>query len=234
MNIRRIIEIDFRRCFKGLVKGKLFLLLLTVLGGIVGVAGAFYAIDDKNKYDAAASVYSIAYGSYSESEQGISAIRTYSDIIKSYRVSERAALLLGDSTITKEVVYDMIRVDSLVVEGTTYLYENNSSVINIHAESEDADKAMRVVNAVADAFVLEINSLSEIPSTQVLDYAYDTEVSYNAKEMQAIVIACSLVGGLLLGCLIILYKIIFSRKIVTVNDASLHGQFEIIGVIPRF
>lgn len=234
MDIKRIINIDFRRCLKGLIKGKYFIILLSVMGGILGGILAFAGMDTENKYDAMATVYSIAYGSYDESEQGLTAIRTYSDIIKSYKVAERAALLLGDSTITKEIVYDAINVEPLVVEGTTYLYEEKSSVISIHAVNEDKNKAIRIVNAVADAFVLEVNGLSEVSSTQVLDYAYEAEISYNACKMQMFAIAGALLGGFFLGCVTILGRIVFSSKIVTVNDASLHGEFDVVGVIPRF
>ena len=227
-------NIDFHRCGKGLLKGKLFILLLTILGGIIGISAALFAVKDHNEYEAVSSVYNISYGSYAESEQGLSALRTYSDIIKSYRVAERAALLLADPTVTKDMIYNMINVDSRVVRGTTYVYEDNSSVILIHANSESESNAIRIVNAVADAFVMEINGISETESTRVLDYAYDGEVVYNAVATQLTVAGAGFVGGFVLGCMIILCGIVFSGKIVSVNDAGLYGQMEIVGVIPRF
>lgn len=234
MVLKRIIEIDLRQCMKSLIKGKIFILLCTLLCGILGILIALFAVKGENEYDATATVYSITYGSYAESEQGVYAIRKYSDIIKSYRVSERAALLLADSSITKEDIYNMIDVESLVVEGTTYLYENNSSVIRLHALHEDQNMAMRVVNAVADAFVLEVNSLSNAESTRVLDYAYTTEISYDAQQTQLLVILISIIAGIFLGCFVILYRIIFSSKVVSVNEASLHSRLEVVGVIPKF
>ena len=58
--------------------------------------------------------------------------------------------------------------------------------------------------------------------------------SYNALQQQALVLAGCCLGMLLLGCFIIWYRIIFSKSIVSVSDASLYGQLEVIGVIPKF
>lgn len=234
MGLQRIVEIDYERCLKGLVRGRVFLMLCTLLGLLIGGLCAYFLVDDQDRYEAEASVYSIAYGSYTDSELGVTAIRTYSDIIKSYKVAERAALLLGDASLTKEDIYHMIRTDERVIEGTTYVYENQSSVIHIWAEFENRQIAMRVANAVADAFVMEVNSMSDVDSTQVLDYAYDAPKSYNALQQQALVLAGCCLGMLLLGCFIIWYRIIFSKSIVSVSDASLYGQLEVIGVIPKF
>ncbi len=234
MDIKRIVNIDFHRCAKGLLKGRLFILFLTVLGSIIGIFAALFVVKNHNEYEAVSSVYNISYGSYAESEEGLSALRAYSDIIKSYRVAERAALLLADPAVTKDMIYNMISVDSRVVRGTTYVYENISSVILIHANSESEGNAIRIVNAVADAFVMEINGISETESTRVLDYAYDGEIVYNAVETQLMVVGAGLIGGFLLGCMIILCRIIFSYKIVSANDAGLYGQIEIVGVIPKF
>lgn len=234
MVIKRIIEIDLYRYIKGLLNGKKVIFLWTLIIGLIGAMAAFFLIEENNEYDATATVYSIAYGSYSESEQAGYAVRKYSDIIKSYKVAERATLLLADKSVSKEDIYNMIYVEPLVIEGTTYLYETTSSVIRIHAVSQKQNMAMQVVNAVADAFVMEVNSLSDVEATQVLDYAYDTEISFNADQTKLVVFIAGIVVGFLLGCLIILYRIIFTDKIVSVNEASIHGELEIVGVIPRF
>lgn len=234
MGIKRLIEIDPQRCFKAIRRGRLFLLFMTVLGLVLGSIAAITLVDDKNRYDAKASVYSMVYGSYEESAEGATVLRAYSDVIKSYRVAERAALLLGDDETTKEEIYEMISVEPLIVTGTTYAYEENSSVLNIHAVDTNQNKAMRVVNAVVDAFVMEVNGVSEISATQVLDYAYDASLVYNALEMQILVAAAGVFGGLLLAVLIILYRVIFSSRIVSANDASLYGTVRLIGAIPKF
>lgn len=234
MNLQRVINIDIRRCFIMLAKKARILFAGSIVGALCGILLILFWIEDEDRYDAQAAVYSIAYGSFDESEKGISAILAYSDIIKSYKIAEKAALLIGDGNLNKEKIYDMIEVEEKVIQGTTYVYENDSSVIRIHAVSNNHDEAVKVVNAVADAFVMEINGISDSNSTDVLDYAYTAEKSYNALLEQAMWLGICIVAGVLICAFYICYKVIFSDTIVSVKDASLYGQFDIIGAIPKF
>ena len=68
MGLQRIVEIDYERCLKGLVRGRVFLMLCTLLGLLIGGLCAYFLVDDQDRYEAEASVYSIAYGSYTDSE----------------------------------------------------------------------------------------------------------------------------------------------------------------------
>lgn len=231
MDFGRIIEIDFGRCFKSLLKNVKWIIYSTVLFFVIGIFVAIFFVDTKNVYDAKSSVYSIAYGSYSESAEGINAIRTYSEIVKSLRVSERAALLLGDDSLDKFTIYDMIEVEEPAVNEFGYVDEE-SAIINIHAYSTNKEDAVRVANAVADAYVMEVTSITMSNSVQVLDEAYDCAVTYNARKNQLLYILAITAVGFLLSCMIIILHEVFSSRIRSLKQGSLYGELEIIGVIP--
>lgn len=234
MNLQKVIDIDYERCLRGLKNNAIRIVIALILGMLVGVVVFAVTGDRDDKYTASASVYSLAYGSYEDSANGISAIRTYSYIIKSYRIAERAALLMNDDAITTEEIYQMINTEEQVIQGTTYVYENQSSVIAIYAESSNMEDAVKVVNAVADAFTIEVNRISGMDFAHVLDYAGSAEKSYNATSS---LLQYTCIGGIfaaMLYVISILAKIIFSDKIVSVKDAGLYGQLEVIGVIPQF
>lgn len=230
MDFGRIIEIDFVRCFKALLKNLKWIICSTILFFVIGILVAVFYVDTENVYDAKSSVYSIAYGSYSESAEGINAIRTYSEIVKSLRVSERAALLLGDDSLDKFTIYDMIEVEQ-ALDANGYP-EEESAIINIHAYSTNKEDAVRVANAVANAYVMEVTSITLTDSVQVLDEAYNCELMYNARKQQLIYIAAITAIGILLSCAIIVLHEIFSSRIRSLNQGSLYGELEIIGVIP--
>ncbi len=234
MNFKRIVNIDFRRCGISLWKGRHIILAEGIIGLILGILLTIFAVPKDNEYTATASVYCISYGDYTESVDGTSAMKTYSGIIKSHRVAEHAAMLIADPDITSEDIYEEIEVDPLVVRGTTYVYENTSPIITMHAVHENENHAVSVVNAVADAFVQEINSLSDTEAIQVLDYAYDGELTYNAMQTCLLVLIGAFVLGIILGCAIILCRVIFTDRVVTVNDAGLFGQLNVVGIIPEF
>lgn len=234
MNFKRIVNIDFRRCAVSLWKGRLFVAAVAVMGLVVGVLAAVFAVPKRNEYTATASVYCISYGSYSESTDGTSILRTYSEIIKSRRIAEHAAMLIADPDITGDDVYEQVSVESMYVQGLTYAYENKTPIVSIYAVNEEENTAVSVVNAVADAFVQEINSLSDAEAIRVLDYAYDGKMTYNAMQTCFLVLAAAAVCGILLGCVIILGRVIFTDRVVSVTDAGLFGQLDVVGIIPEF
>ncbi len=234
MNFNRIVNIDFHRCAVGLWRGRFFVTLMACLGLAAGIVAAVFFVPKENEYTATASVYCAAYGSYSESVNGTNVIRTYSGIIKSHRVADRAAMLIADPNITGDDVYEQIEVDSLYVRGTTYVYESDTPIITMHAVSEDEYIAVSIVNAVADAFVQEANSLSTAEAIQVLDYAYEGELTYNALQTRILVMLIAIICGIFAGCIIILMRVLFTDRVVTVNDAGLYGQLNVVGIIPRF
>ena len=231
MDFGRIIEIDFGRCFKALLKNLKWIIYSTILFFVIGVIVAVFFVETKNVYDAKSSVYSIAYGSYSESAEGINAIKTYSEIVKSLRVSERAALLLGDDSLDKFTIYDMIEVEGPMINSYGYVDEE-SAIINIHAYSTNKEDAVRVANAVANAYVMEVTSITMSNSVQVLDEAYNCDITYNARKNQLLYLLVITAIGLLLSCTIIILHEVLSSRIRSLKQGSLYGELEIIGVIP--
>ena len=231
MDFSRIIEIDFGRCFKALLNKIKLIIATTIAFGVIGVLVAVFYLDAENVYDAKASVYSIAYGSYSESAEGINTIQTYSEIVKSLKVAERAALLLGDDELDKFTIYDMIEEEKPQTSADGYSQEE-SSIINIHAYSTKKEDAIRVANAVANAYVMEVTSVTMTDSVQVLDEAYTCAIEYNALKQQIIYIIIFLLIGLVFSCCVVICCEIFSTKILSLKQGSLYGELEIIGVIP--
>lgn len=232
MDFSRIIEIDFSRCLKALWTHVHWIIVSMVSFFVIGILVAVFYLDTENVYDAKSSVYSITYGSYTDSANGIQAIKTYSDIVKSLRVAERAALLLGDDSLDKFTIYDMIEVEEPEANSLGYVTDD-SSIIQIHAYATSKEDAIRVANAVANAYVMEVSSITNSDSVQVLDEAYSCEVTYNALKQQLIYIALFTVLGIISGCMVIILCEIFSNKITSLQQGSLYSQLDIIGVIPE-
>ena len=175
--------------------------------------------------------YGISYGSYSESAEGIQAIKTYSEIVKSLKVAERAALILGDDSLDKFTIYDMIEVEEAKTDANGYRIEDNA-MINIHAYSTNEEDAIRVVNAVADAYVMEVASITLTETIRVLDQAYTTTLKYNAIKNQLLYIGIFAAIGLILSCGIIICQEIFSTKVLSIQQGTLYNELDLIGIIP--
>ena len=228
MDINRIIEIDFQRCFKALIVYFKAILISTLAFILLGIGFACIAIPQQDEYTAHSSVYSIVYGSYSESTESLQTMIAYADIVKSYKVAERACLLLGDKNLDAETINNMISAE---YENTNYTY---TSIIDIYAKAPDRQTAVKVSNAVTEAFVLEIASLTGKEDVKQLDKAYDAEQTYNSTASKFTTIGIFAVLGLILSCAFIFIREVFSTKMYSPKDASLYGTLDVFGVIPKF
>ncbi|SEQ02431.1 Capsular polysaccharide biosynthesis protein [Lachnospiraceae bacterium RM5] len=228
MNLNKIIEIDFLKCFKALLRNYKITLFVTLIAFTIGIGTTSFVIDSNNEYEATSSVYGIVYGSFTDSSDILNSLKAYGEVVKSHKIAERASLLIGDDTIDKDKIYDMISVE---YDSSTLDY---SAIIYIHATYYDKDVAIDVANAVAEAFVLEIANLTGKNDIQILDTADNATISYNANQTKIKTLAISIILGFIIGCAYIVIREIFSDKMYAPKDATDYGKLDIIGVIPDF
>ena len=216
------VKIDFRRYFLAIKKNKLIVIIVAIASLAIGILLNYNVKPDK--YRAYSNVYSVSFGSYTDSVEGVYVLQTYSDIINSRKVANRAAMIIGDDSLDGEKIKSMI----------TYSYSEQSPVYYIYATSTDPQLSMTIANAVAKAFVIEMNNIMGEDNAQILDEAYDYEQVFNGRKDQIKnILIITLLGTLL--CLFVIVMIsFFSNKVESVNDVTLNGEIEILGVIPNF
>lgn len=231
MDFNRVIEIDIHKCIKALKQSVLLIITITLSFLLLGIIIGFFIINQEDEYQATTSIYGVVQGSasFTESEDIFKVMYSYSDIIKSNKVSERAELILGDPSITKEEIYNMVSIDL-----TSDLSSLVSSTIYIHTISDDSEKAVKVANAVADAFILEVANLTGQDDIQILDEAYDATIHYDASSTRLTVILVFTFLGLFFACTFIIMREVLSYRMVSPKDATLYGTLDIIGVIPDY
>lgn len=216
------IKIDFRRYFLAIKKNKLIVIIVAIASLAIGILLNYNVKPDK--YRAYSNVYSVSFGSYTDSVEGVYVLQTYSDIINSRKVANRAAMIIGDDSLDGEKIKSTI----------TYSYSEQSPVYYIYATTTDPQLSMTIANAVAKAFVIEMNNIMGEDNAQILDEAYDYEQVFNGRKDQIKnILIITLLGTLL--CLFVIVMIsFFSNKAESVNDVTLNGEIEILGVIPNF
>lgn len=157
---------DFKLSFLRLWQEKGTIILVTLLVGCIGI---FLTIRGsvQNEYGAKSTVYSALYNSYQDSVDGTTAMTNYSSIVSSTKVCERAASLLGDTNVDAKAIQRMI----------TASYDEGSVILSIQAYSTDPEMAVKVANAVAQAFVIEMRGIVGSGSIQVLDQATASFIS---------------------------------------------------------
>lgn len=209
-------------------KQKIIVVLITIIGflasfifiGIVGV---------QTNYHATASIFSAVYGSYEESEGGVEVMNTYSGLLGSHRVCERAAASLQEYNISATTLRNMVGSGRIYLSGVgkdakSYAYQLTLVVI-----ANSPEYITEVTNAMARAFTDEINDLLGTSTLQVLDEA----TSYNSSQSVNVKLYILLFGALafIASAGVIFVKEFFSTYVYSVAQCEQNKEM-ILGIIP--
>ena len=231
------IEIDVFRCINALFKKKKIIACITALFLVIGVALTVNPGEDK--YTASSTVYAAADGSYADASNAVTAMNAYLDVAKSYKVSQRAALIIGRSDVSATDVQEATYVNSSATTSKTSstissFMNSSATIITFTATSTEPALAMEMADAMAQSYSIEMNSILNSDSVKILDNAYTYNKSTNATvETWKDRIKVTAVG-FVLACLLVVICEIFDRKVRTIREASIRESIPVIGIIPDY
>lgn len=228
------LEIDVFRCFRALCENAKYIVIVTILFFLVGIGLTLDAGDDT--YSAKATVYASGVNSYSDATAAVTAMNAYIDVAKSYKVSQRAALLLGRGDIEVEDIQNSIYVTSSEDRqgGASLAKSNSATIISFTATTLDPDLSMAMADAMAQAYTIEMSNILQTDSVKVLDNAYSYYMSYNAsKNAWKTRIKITLMGFAFACAAIVIFEVI-NKKVRTIREATIANKLPVIGVIPDY
>lgn len=202
-------------------KNKILIISITLLAFLVGILMASLQ-SVTNRYYAKATVYTVYSDSVQETSAITSALIGYSDVVTSKKVCERAEAIIGDSSITAQSIQRMI----------TTSYNSSSTIMTISAVSNSPSAAIKVANAVAEAFVMEIQNLTGSDKIQVLDEAENASLMSNGLQGLIKNILTFGIAGFVLSIVAMIASVLFSNKVRSVEQCLDEGEDEILGIIP--
>lgn len=208
---------DLKLLFRKLWSRKLVILFVTLAGLFAGLAYTEFRTEE-SLYGATSSVC-VTYSSYQEQMMGSSVMLNYSELVASKQVCEYAATLLPRSGITAEQIQRMLSIE----------ISSNSYVMKIRAVAPQPQLAIDVANAVAEAFVTQVSSISGNSSLQVLDIASTPNLvtDDSANQIRLIVPA----AAFLLACCVIGIRALASNKVRSIPQC-VDDEDEILAIIP--
>ena len=233
---KNVLEIDVGRCLHALIKKVWFIIGITVLFFVMGVGMNFEPGVDK--YSAHATVYAAADGSYSESANAVTAMNAYLDVANSYKVSQRAALIMGRSDVDATDIMRAISVGSSAKassNGTISNFMNSSgTIISFYATTTDPNLSMEMADAMASAYTIEMSGILNNDSVKMLDNAHTYNKTYNAKKQALKKVLTVTAIGFVLACFIVVAFEIIDRKVRTVREATIRDSIPVLGIIPDY
>ncbi|SFI20867.1 Capsular polysaccharide biosynthesis protein [Pseudobutyrivibrio sp. OR37] len=230
------LEIDVGRCLRALVKKKKFIALFAALFFIVGIG---LTLDiGQDMYTANATVYAQADGTFTDAANAVTAMNAYLDVAKSYRVCQRAALIVGRSDIAAKDVQDSVAVYTSGTKSasstTTNFMNSSATIITFSATTADAALSMEIADAMAESYATEMESILSTDAVKTLDSAVSYEKTRDAQlEAWKNRLFVALVGAVL-ACLVVVACEIFDRKVRTVREATIRENIPVLGIIPDY
>ena len=175
-------------------------------------------------YQASTTISSIAEGSSTDSLNGFRLLMNYSGLITSDKIATVARNMLPDSLgISSRQIQAMI----------TPVFDDASSILYIRCGSSNPQLALSVANAVAEAFVAEIGSITGDDTIRIYDRATNVSLIYNGEaEQRKTRVTAPAVSVFAMVVAVVLWAL-FSDRVKSVGEAELGGEITVIGAIPR-
>ena len=209
-------------------KMKWIIVFATAIGGLLAVAFVKYR-GDKFSYYSTAAIYSAVYGSYSETASGVTLMNTYASVLGTSRVCERAAAEIDDSRVTANYLMNLVSSGAVAIVGASSESKKYGYRLVIQTMLDYPDNVIAITNAMADAYVSEINDLLGANTLQVFEKATSTG-KYKASS-NYVIVGIFAVVGFFLSAGIIFVKEFFSSKVYIVSQCESDKNL-ILGLLP--
>lgn len=230
------LEIDVGRCLRALVKRRKIIALVTVLFFVAGLGFTLNVGDDQ--YTASATVYASADGSYADATNAVTAMNAYLNVANSYKVSQRAALIIGRSDVSATDVQNAVHVSSSANKTSsssiTNFMNSSATIISFSATTSDPVLSMDMADAMAQSYAIEMAEILNNDSVKTLDNAHEYNKTTNAALSAWRNRIMFMLAGFILVCGVVVLCEIFDRKVRTVREASIRENLPVIGIIPDY
>lgn len=156
-----------------------------------------------------------------EVQSNIQLVNTYSEIVKSPRILDKASKELDRKYSTSELS-SMLTVTN----------QAESQLLNIDVVSKSGKDSEVVANKIAEVFSDEVPDIMNVDNVSILSTADDTTKQVAPKTMINLVMG--IVIGLIIALIIIFIKEIFDKRIKSETDVENELELPVLGSIQKF
>lgn len=221
----KTITINVKRAIMAVLRRWMAILLVGCLALAGATLATFRPLADQ--YLAYTTVYTVASSSETTPDsmlRSVSVLRGYAQVARSRKVLQKAVSFIPDTGVTVDMLETMV----------TVTYSDDSNIITIRVESSSPNLAALAANAVAEAFVAEIRSITGLNNTTILDQAETAQLQSSGYIRQWGMRGLITLIAMAAVALVFLVVDILSKRITHPAQASLDGELELLGVIPYY
>ena len=195
-----------------------------IIFGLMGTFISFFSllIPINDMYKASSAVCSTLFNDNYDNTKSVRLMANFMDLFESSLIQDKIVEVTGNSITKKELV-----------SMTNIKKSTSSTVLTIITKHNNPAVAVETANAIAHVLIIETDKLFETSSgIKILDRAYKAEYSYKGNTIHIII--CFLLTFLFIcgSCVYYIVKTLSSDKVLFIEDCTLDGTLEVIGVIP--
>lgn len=220
------IDIDLKKIFFMLRKKVIYIILITLLGGVL--AGCFTEFFIAPKYTSYINLYV-----YSDADQlSTQSSITYNDYTVSTALVKSYLVILESDSVMDKVAQKvgLEGADDVRKYISTSQYED-TVVFRVSVTTTDPKTSQTIANAVADVAPEEISRIIKAGGANVIDYAKEATSPSSPNIQKNILIGLG--AGFILSFLFFFIKEALNSTITTVKDLEREFDIPILGTVPR-
>lgn len=220
------IDIDLKKIFFMLRKKVVYIILITLLGGVL--AGCFTEFFIDQKYTSYINLYV-----YSDADQlNTQSSMTYNDYTVSTALVKSYLVILESDSVMEKVAQKvgLESADDVRKYISTSQYED-TVVFQVSVTTTDPKTSQTIANAVADVAPEEISRIIKAGGANVIDYAKEPTSPSSPNLKKNILIGLG--AGFILSFLFFFIKEALNSTITSVKDIEREFDIPILGTVPR-
>lgn len=195
------------------------IVLFGILGIFISLFNFFIPID--NMFKASSSVFITVLDDYDDTNT-TRLITSFIDLFDSTQILNKIVDVLGNS-ISADELKNM----------TTLKKSTANTIVTVTVRNKNPAVAIETANAVSQILAIETAKFFQTPNNiKILDKATDIDYAYRGRTIHILI--SFLFAFLFLSCSCVYYiiKALSSDKVLFIEDCTMDGALEIIGVIP--
>ena len=216
----KAIKKEMRLVMRSIMLNIRIIAIIGLMGACISLFTLLIPID--NMYKATSAVCSTIFNDNYDNTKSVRLMSNFMDLFDSSHIQDKIVEVTGNSITKKELV-----------RMTNLKKSTSSTVLTINTRHNNPAIAIETANAIAHVLIIETDKLFETPSgIKVLDRAYDADFEYTGKNVHiliGILITFLFIAG---SCIYYIVKTLSSDKVLFIEDCTLEGTLEIMGVIP--
>ena len=190
------------------------------LGFLLSLVIMFIPIDDM--YTASSAICSTLFNDNWDNTKSVRLMESFVDLFESSLIQNRIIEVAGNAVTATELG-----------KMTTLKKSNSKTILTIITRHKNPAVAIKTANAIAHIMIIETDKLFETPSgIKVLDMASSAGFAYKGSNIHLLICFLLTFFSTIGCCVYFIAKTLASDKVLFIEDCTLDGTLEIMGVIP--